>query len=219
MTQLNGPEILPVGGAGAVKKLVVLLHGYGSNGDDLIGLASEWQSVLPHTAFVAPHAPHSVPMTYNGFHWFNIWDRTPFQIEQDLRAVIPAVTDYITLQAARFGLGLEDVALVGFSQGTMLSLHVGLRAMPQVAGIIGYAGAMLTPETLLMEKGEKLPPSLLVHGLMDNVVPWTATQVAANMIQMAGGTVETLYRPTLMHSIDRDGVQAGANFLNNVLNA
>lgn len=211
---LSGPEILPAGGESSVTSLVVLLHGYGSNGDDLIGLAHEWKNALPHTAFVAPHAPTLLPNMYQAFQWFGIWDVTPWQIEQGLRDVAPQVVEYVKAQAKRFNLGLDRVVLIGFSQGTMLSLHVGLRDLPNgnlkgLAGIIGYSGAMISPETLAGEKINPMPPVLLVHGMMDHVVPWAASQMAADIITQQGGHVETMFRPTLVHSIDRDGIAAG----------
>lgn len=213
MTMLSGPEVLPPGGEGAVKKLVVFLHGYGSNGDDLISLADQWQPYFHDAAFVSPNAPTPVPGTYSGYQWFSIWDVTPWQIEQGLRNVTADVVAYVEAQVARFKLKLSDVVLVGFSQGTMLSLHVGLRALNGLAGVIGYAGAMVTPETLSAEKKDTLPPVLLVHGVMDNVVPWGASQLAADMIQKAGGTVDTVFRPMLMHSIDAEGLKAGLSAL------
>jgi phospholipase/carboxylesterase len=217
MTLLTGPELLPAGGEKAVKKLVIFIHGYGSNGDDLIGLAPYFKDALPNTAFLSPNAPSPVPNSYNGYQWFSIWDCTPWQIEQGLRNVTPALVDYITAQTQRFNLTMRDVALVGFSQGTMLSLHIGLRHINGLAGVIGYAGAMLTPETFSKEKQNPLPPVLLVHGMMDNVVPWAASQMAGEMIRTNGGTVETLFRPTLMHSIDNEGIAAGVRFLKNCL--
>lgn len=217
MTMLSGPEVLPAGGAAQVKKLVIFLHGYGSNGDDLIGLAPQLQHALPHTAFLAPHAPTALQQSYNGFQWFSIWDCTPWQIEQGLRTVTPLVVDYIKAQCIRFNVMPHDVALIGFSQGTMLSLHVGLRHFADLAGIIGYSGAMLTPESFPTEKQAKLPPVLLVHGIMDNVVPWGASQMAADVIRNGGGTVDTLFRPMLPHSIDADGIKAGVAFLQKVL--
>lgn len=210
MTMLSGPELLPAGGVESVRSLVVLLHGYGSNGDDLIGLAHEWTRDLPHTAFVAPHAPTALPQMHHAYQWFGIWDLTPWQIEKGLRDVAPQVVEYVRAQAARFKLGLDRVVLVGFSQGTMLSLHLGLRDLKGLAGIIGYSGAMISPETLATEKVTPMPPVLLVHGMMDNVVPWGATQMAADTITQQGGTVETIFRPMLMHSIDRDGMSAGS---------
>lgn len=213
MTLLSGPELLPQGGEAAVRKLVIFLHGYGSNGDDLIGLAPELKPSLPNTAFLAPNAPTPLQNMYGGYQWFSIWDCTPWQIEQGLRTVTPSVVDYIQAQCKRFNVTPADVALVGFSQGTMLSLHVGLRHVPGLAGVIGYAGAMLTPESFVGEKQASLPPVLLVHGIMDNVVPWGATQMAADMISHNGGQVETVFRPMLGHSIDGEGISAGIKFL------
>ncbi len=213
MTDLTGPELLPAGGVAAVKKIVIFIHGYGSNGADLLGLAPQLQSRLPNTAFLAPNAPTPLHNSYNGYQWFSIWDCTPWQIEQGLRTVTPLVVAYIKAQCARFNVTTKDVVLIGFSQGTMIALHLGLRHVADLAGIIGYSGAMLTPESFLTEKHKTLPPVLLVHGLMDNVVPWGASQLAADIIRNNGGTVDTLFRPMLPHSIDNEGIQAGITFL------
>jgi phospholipase/carboxylesterase len=217
MTQLSGPELLPAGGVAAVKKLVIFLHGYGSNGQDLIGLAPQLQRSLPNVAFLAPNAPTPLQNSYNGYQWFSIWDCTPWQIEQGLRTVTPSVVDYITAQCARFNVQTKDVVLIGFSQGTMLSLHIGLRHVAGLAGVIGYSGAMLTPESFMQEKQATLPPVLLVHGIMDNVVPWGASQLAADIIRNNGGDCETLFRPMLPHSIDNEGITAGIKFLQRCL--
>ncbi len=206
---LSGPELIPP----KVKQAVIFLHGLGSNGDDLLGLAPYMKDALPGTAFLAPNAPYSVPMLANGFQWFELWDRSPMQIEQGVRAAAPLIADFVETTAERFNIPVSKIALVGFSQGTMVSLHAGLRLIDGLAGIVGFSGAMMTPETLASEKLKKMPPVLLVHGMQDPVVPAFASQQAEMIIRMAGGDVEYVQRPFLVHSIDDAGIKECIEFL------
>jgi phospholipase/carboxylesterase len=212
MKSLSGPEIIPK----KVKQAVIFLHGLGSNGDDLLGLAPLMQDALPNTAFLAPNAPYAVPMIASGFQWFELWDRSPMQIEQGIRAAAPLIADYVEEIAERFDIPVSKIALVGFSQGTMVGLHAGLRVIDGLAGIVGFAGAMMTPETLHTEKLKKMPPVLLVHGMQDNVVPFFASQQAEMMIKLVGGTARFVQRPFLLHSIDNEGIKECIDFLQNV---
>ena len=212
MTTLSGPELLP---SGKVKQAVIFLHGLGSNGDDLLGLAPYLKDALPNTAFLAPNAPFPVPMLAGGFQWFELWDRSMNQIEQGVRAAAPLVADYVEEVQERFGLDASKIALVGFSQGTMVGLHAALRLIDGLAGIVGFSGAMMTPETLAAEKLRNLPPVLLVHGLQDTVVPAFASQQAEMFIKMLGGNVRYVARPFLVHSIDDAGIKECLTFLQN----
>lgn len=210
MTQkLSGPELLPTG---PVKHAVIFLHGLGSNGDDLIGLAPMLAQELPNTAFLSPNAPLEMPFATNGYQWFEYWDRTPIQILAGVANAVPMIVDYIHATAARFNIGLENIILCGFSQGTMMSLHVGLRKIAGLGGIVGFAGLMLSPETLALEKVGALPPVLLVHGLQDMVVPALASQQAELTLKMLGGNVKLVTRPMLQHSIDDVGIKEAILF-------
>ncbi|MDY0881220.1 alpha/beta hydrolase [Dongia soli] len=211
MLELQGPEQPPRSGA-APKKLVVFLHGYGSNGDDLISLAPYWAPLLPDAAFLSPNAPFPCEMSPYGFQWFSLDNRDMQMKLGGVKAAAGILDAFLDAQLARFGLQDKDLALVGFSQGTMMSLHVGPRRAKAVAGIVGYSGALIGPQEL-PEAVRARPPVLLVHGTADPVVPFDAMAQAEAALKSVDITVTTEIRPGLPHSIDEIGLQKGAAFL------
>jgi phospholipase/carboxylesterase len=210
MVDLQGPEQQPL--SGKARKLVVFLHGYGSNGDDLISLAPYWAKLLPEAAFVSPNAPFPCEMAPFGFQWFSLENRDPASKLAGVRTAAPILNAYLDQQLARLGLVEKDMALVGFSQGTMMSLFVGPRRTSGIAGIVGYSGALIGPQFLADEVRAK-PPVLLVHGMSDQVVPFDAMAQAASGLKAVGIDVTTEARPGLPHSIDEVGLQKGGAFL------
>jgi phospholipase/carboxylesterase len=214
---LSGPSHPPSSG-GKPRQLVILLHGLGANGNDLIGLAPVWSQLLPDAEFVSPNAPFPCDMAPYGFQWFSLQDRSPAMILAGVRAAAPALDAFIDDALATRGLAEKDLALVGFSQGTMMSLYVGLRRARAVAGILGYSGALIGAETLAVEVRSK-PRVMLVHGDADPVVPFQALALAERALEAAGVAVETLTRPGLAHGIDEEGLKAGGRFLKEVLTA
>jgi len=210
MIDLQGPEQQAL--AGKATKLVVFLHGYGSNGDDLIGLAPYWAQLLPEAAFLSPNAPFPCEMVPFGYQWFSLENRDPHVKLAGVRAAAPALDAFLDQQLTRFGLAEKDLALVGFSQGTMMSLHVALRRKTPLAGVVGYSGALIGAQVLAEEVRSK-PPVLLVHGMADPVVPFDAMAQAANGLKAQGVDVVTEARPGLPHSIDEVGLQKGGAFL------
>lgn len=211
---LSGPERLP----DTINSAIIFLHGLGSNGDDLLGLSPYFQKSMPHTAFLSPNAPYGVPMTYNGYQWFELWDRSTLQIEQGVRSAAPMISHYIEQTSHRFKIPTKKIILVGFSQGTMMALHTGLRVSSDLGGIVGFSGAMISPETLLDDKLASLPPVLLIHGLADPIVPAIASFQAEQTIRQSGGDVRYVQRPFLVHSIDDVGIQEAVSFSSNILN-
>lgn len=209
---LNGPTVAPKSG-GKAKQLVVFLHGYGSNGDDLISLAPFWADLLPDAEFISPNAPFPCAMNpFGGYQWFGLED---LNLANKLSGAQAAATILdATLDQALTERGLDEskLALVGFSQGTMMALHVGPRRAIAPAAIVGYSGALIAGELLPAELKSK-PPVLLVHGMADPVVPFPAMGAAAAALQAAGLAVETVARPGLPHSIDQDGLTRGGRFL------
>src|SRR5215475_5184662 len=162
MMDLSGPSQPPLSG-GKPKQLVVLLHGYGSNGDDLIGLAPFFAQALPEVEFLSPNAPFPCGMAPMGFQWFGFEDRTPDMMLGGVRLAAQILDRFLDAELAKRGLQDRDVALVGFSQGTMMSLHVGLRRARAVGGILGYYGSLIGADVLAADIKSK-PPVLLVHG-------------------------------------------------------
>lgn len=208
---LSGPEYGPASG-GRACSLVVLLHGIGADGNDLIGLVPHWAPVLPDTVFVSPHAPFPCDMAPFGRQWFSLADRAPPVLLEGARRAAPVLDSFLDAELARRGLSDDSLVLMGFSQGTMMALHVGLRRPRACAGILGYSGALLGAETLPAEIRAR-PPVLLVHGDMDPVVPFAAHAPAVQALRAAGIEVESVVRPGLGHGIDEEGVRLGARFL------
>jgi phospholipase/carboxylesterase len=215
LPKLNGPVHRPLSG-GKAKKLVLLLHGLGADGNDLIGLAPVWARLLPDAEFVAPNAPFPCDMAPYGFQWFSLQDRSPETILAGVRAAVPILDAFIDDLLAARGLAEKDLALVGFSQGTMMSLYVALRRERAVAGIVGYSGVLVGADTLAAEIRSR-PRVLLAHGDADPVVPYPALAAAERGLKAAGVPVETLTCPGLPHAIDEAGLKAGAKLLKDVL--
>jgi phospholipase/carboxylesterase len=172
MMELSGPSHPPLGG-GKPKQLVVLLHGYGSNGDDLIGLAPFFAQALPEAEFLSPNAPFPCEIAPFGFQWFGLEDRTPEMMLGGVRVAAQILEPFLDAELAKRGLTDRDLALVGFSQGTMMSLHVGPRRPNRIGGILGFSGSLIAPQ-LLVDEIRSRPPILLVHGTADQVVPFGA---------------------------------------------
>ena len=145
--ELDGPRLPPQAG-GKAKSLVVLLHGLGADGNDLISLAPLWARVLPNTAFVSPHAPFPCDMAPYGRQWFSLLDRTPARVLAGVQAAAPILDAFLDAELARHELPPERLALVGFSQGTMMSLFVAPRRPVAIAGVVGYSGALVGAELL-----------------------------------------------------------------------
>jgi phospholipase/carboxylesterase len=226
---LKGPMLMPT--SGTVTSAVVLLHGYGSNGDDLIGLAPYFARALPQTAFYSPNAPQMLDGGFmGGFQWFSLgmYDpdmmrRDPARMAETFKAFRRGATSsavqlnaYIDQILAYHALEPNRLALLGFSQGTMMSLHVGPRRDKQIAGILGYSGALTGADALDAEVKTK-PPVALVHGDADAVVPYAAMTASAQALKAAGIPCETHTVRGLQHSIDAEGAEFGAAFLKRVL--
>ena len=215
MTLIDGPRRHPAGG-GAARALVILLHGYGSDGDDLIGLAPYWAQALPDVAFVSPHAPFPCEMSPVGRQWFSLGDRSAAAMLAGTRTAADILNGFIDDELARLNLTADRMALVGFSQGTMMSLFVGPRRAQQIAGILGYSGRLIGADVLPAES-VTTPPTSLIHGAADDMVPIESLHLAVEGLAAAGIDAEHETRPGLGHSIDEVGLQIGLEFLQRVL--
>ena len=212
---LSGPSRPPASG-GRPSRLVILLHGLGADGNDLIGLAPYWAPLLPTAEFLSPNAPFPCDMAPYGYQWFSVQDRSPAAVLAGVQAAAPFLQAFIDDALAERGLDDADLALVGFSQGTMMSLFVGLRRASPVAGIVGFSGRLLAPELLADELGSR-PRTLLVHGTDDPLVPYESLAAAEAALESAGVPVETLTCDGIGHSIDENGLRRGGSFLKDVL--
>ena len=212
---LSGPSHPPHSG-GKAKRLVILLHGLGADGNDLIGLAPYWAPHMPDVEFLSPNAPFPCDMAPYGYQWLSARDPSPEGRLSGARAAATILDAFITDELAKRELTESSLALVGFSQGCMMSLFVGPRREKQIAGIVGYSGRLIAPDLFASEARSK-PPVLLVHGTEDPMVPYTSMAEAEAALKGAALPVETLTCPGIGHSIDGDGLQAGGRFLLQVL--
>ncbi len=208
MAELDGPRWGPKSG-GAARQLVVLCHGLGADGFDLIDLAPGWGAALPDAAFVAPDAPQPCDMGPMGRQWFSVADRAPARMEQGVRAAAQALDGFLDAELARLALPPDAYALMGFSQGAMTALFAGLRRAVAPRAILAFSGGLIAPETLAVELRNRAPV-LLVHGEDDDVVPITRSREAEQALKAAGVPVETLWCPGLPHGIDAAGISLGA---------
>lgn len=209
---LSGPRRGPV--SGDAKTMVILLHGYGADGNDLIGLADPLAPHMPDTVFLAPNAPEKCANNPFGYQWFPIpWldGSTEEAAMQSMAASVDLLNTYLDAVAVEEGIAASHTALIGFSQGTMMSLHVGLRRAEPYAGIVGFSGRLLAPERL----GEITvkPPVQLIHGDQDEMVPPSSMPEAASALTRAGVEVATHVSPGTGHGIAPDGLQVAFDAL------
>ncbi len=195
--------------------MVIFLHGYGSNGADLIGLVPFWRDALPHTVFLSPNAPQICPGAPGGFQWWDLADLSRAGRAAGVRQPAPQLNAYIDAQLDKYGLSEDRLALVGFSQGSMMALHVGPRRAA-LAGIIAYSGVLADPDALAVE-GRTKPPVLLVHGDADPMVPVAALSQAETVLTNLGFETSAHVCPGLGHGIDDAGLRLGGAFLAKVL--
>lgn len=208
---LSGPTA-PAASGGQPRQLVVMLHGVGADGQDLIDLAPYFARDLPDAEFLSPDAPFPYDMAPYGRQWFSLSDRRPDAIAAGVRATAPLVNRYLDEELARRGLADHALAMIGFSQGTMMALHVALRRMAPCAAVLGYSGMLAAADDLADEITAR-PPVLLVHGERDDVVPASAMPLAAAALTASGVPVETHLQPQLGHGVDEAGIASGRRFL------
>ncbi len=209
-SELDGPRLAPAAG-GPPRQLVVFLHGYGADGNDLIGLGREWAPLLPHAAFVSPNAPEPCGMAPMGCQWFDLSMGDMSIIGAGVKRAAPALDSFLDAELERQGLTAESLALVGFSQGTMMALSVGLTRKDKPTAIVGYSGALATVEEL--PAPGQAPAILLVHGDMDEVIPVEAMTMAREALGQAGLSVQWHVSIGIGHGIDGDGLRLGGQFL------
>lgn len=212
---VNGKSLAPRSGA-APKQIVVLLHGYGSSGSDMIALAPHWQEALPDALFLAPHAPQRCGMMGAGYQWWGLSGFAPAALAAGAASAAPAIDAFIDKKLAQYGLTEAELALIGFSQGTMMALHVGLRRKSAVAAVVGYSGMLTSIADLAKDFGHKNfpgPPVLLVHGSADPVVPVAALHMAESELKRLGVAVTSHVSFGVPHSVDPVGLRMGRDFV------
>ncbi|MEP3046739.1 MAG: dienelactone hydrolase family protein [Roseibium sp.] len=216
-TLLDGPRLQPSSG-GDAKRLVIFLHGYGADGADLIDLGRIWQTSLPNAAFIAPDAPEYLPFeALGGRQWFPLDKRSPEEYRVGAEAVQPLLDRFLDQELSKLGLDERSLALVGFSQGSMMTLQAGLRRRLSPAALIAYSG--LLPGLDRLSDIDTQSPVLLIHGDEDDVVPAYHLQGAEMALKAAGVSVEAHIISGLGHSIDERGLALGGRFLANAFAA
>ncbi|MEM8854312.1 MAG: alpha/beta fold hydrolase [Pseudomonadota bacterium] len=206
MTPLSGPRRPPASGTPPTS-IVVFLHGYGADGSDLIALADVFARALPGTLFLSPDAPGMTPM--GGREWFPLTMRDPSEYRRGVEAAAPHIHTFLDAELARYSLDESRLALVGFSQGTMMALAVAYKRPRPVAAVVGFSGLSADPEP-----ADLVPaPTLLVHGTADEVLPAGLTLQAAQTLGGAGVPVEWHLRPGLGHGIDQEGLAMAGDHL------
>ncbi len=198
------------------EQLVILLHGLGADGQDLIGLAPILAEFLPHAVFVSPDAPYRCDMAPMGYQWFSLQEWTTESILRGVQQAAPVLDSFITGQIEDHGVTAAKTALLGFSQGSMMSLYAGPRYPEKLAGVVGFSGALIWEDNPDLAALHKIPIHL-VHGDADTVVPPSAYQHAREALEVSGFTVTGGMTPGLAHNIDEAGIKGAAAFLKRVL--
>jgi phospholipase/carboxylesterase len=220
--KLTGPRLEAKGGT--AKQLVVFLHGYGADGNDLIELGQHWRSILPDAAFVSPHAHERCAGAPMGRQWFPLSAARGVDdarsAEDRLRgaeAAKPVIDAFLDEELAKLGLDESRLALCGFSQGAMMALHVGLRRRRAPAAIVGFSGLLIGPERLVEARARdgrgEPPPILLIHGDQDPMIPVEAMFVAAEQLAAAGIPAQYHLSMGVGHGIDNGGLRHAGLFL------
>ena len=210
MAELQAVRWGPASGRPA-RQLIVICHGLGATGQDLIDLAPQLGASLPDAAFAAPDAPEVYDGGPPGRQWWAIGDRDPARTANGAAYARAALDNFIDAELVQLGLPPDAYALVGFSQGAMMVLFTGLRRAAAPRTIVAYSGALVAPGRLAERANSA--PVLLVHGLADDVVPAFRSDDAAAALKLAGVPVELVFIPRVGHTIDPAGVQAGAGML------
>jgi phospholipase/carboxylesterase len=213
--ELNGPRLNPQ--SGPAQQLVVFLHGYGADGNDLIDIGRAWQQYLPHAAFVSPHASEPCGQAATGRQWFPLTFRDPNERWIGVNKAAPLLDRLLDAELQRHQLPPSALALVGFSQGTMMALHVGLRRAAAPAAIVGYSGVLVLPPDVdpdsFAASIKSRPPVLLVHGDRDDLIPAQALFQATQGLAALDVPAEWHLSAGVGHGIDAEGLRHGGEFL------
>jgi len=217
VNELNVKEKIP--SSGAVKKIVIFLHGYGADGADLFSLSEPLSEQLPDCFFASPDAPRKCGASPFGYEWFPIPDIDGSTIPDMMQALASSEKLIIKLidgYKNRFGLDYSDIILLGFSQGCMISLNIGLRQLNDLGGIVGISGRLLMPESLEENKKEGYPPVILIHGDADDVVPISLMHDAEKALNKLNVNYSTHVSKNIGHGIAPDGLSKALEFMKNI---
>tara|TARA_Y200000002_G_scaffold62577_1_gene47715 strand:+ start:832 stop:1494 length:663 start_codon:yes stop_codon:yes gene_type:complete len=215
--ELNVKEKIPT--SGSVKKVIIFLHGYGADGADLFSLSEPLSEQLPHCFFASPDAPRKCGASPFGFEWFPIPDIDGSTFPDMMKALASSEKLIIKLidgYKKRFSLEYQDIVLLGFSQGCMISLNIGLRQLNDLGGIVGISGRLLMPESLEERKEGSYPPVILIHGDADEVVPISSMHDAEKVLNKINVNFSTHTSKNIGHGIAPDGLAKALEFIKNI---
>lgn len=211
--RLSGPMLAPASGK-PPRHAVILLHGYGSDGTDLIGLGQIWAPRFPEAVFLSPNAPEECALNPSGYQWFalDLAQEAEARRIAGAAAARPVLLQFLDDFWRQTGLGPEATVLAGFSQGAMMALHTGLSLDRRLAGIVAFSGALLPPESFPQPEPLR-PPVTLIHGEFDPVVQPDESRRAARLLKEAGYDATLHISPGIGHSIASDGLAAAEAFI------
>ena len=215
LPDLIGPEAEPASG-GPAKQLILFVHGYGADGNDLISLTQYFANVAPDAAFLSPNAPYRCDGSPHGYQWYDVWMQDRDERLGAIRSTAAIFDNFIDQQLDRRGLTEKSLVLIGFSQGTMMSIFTAPRREKAVSGIVGYSGRMEAPN-LLKDEIKSKPPVVMIHGDSDELLAVSEMETAAAALKECGVEIDTHVRPGLGHGIDEQGIRIGLEFVKNAL--
>ena len=212
---LSGPAMRPASG-GKAKQLIVLLHGLGADGEDLFGLTRELAPSFPNACFISPNAPYRCDMAPYGYQWFSMLDRNPSVMYEGMLLAAPILNAFLDEALEDLELKPNKLAVIGYSQGSMMALHVAPRRAVPIAGVVGLSGGVMSAEHLGKEIQSR-PPICLIHGDADQVVPYSLMGASEKILKSLDVPVVTHTRAGLGHGIDTEGLELTIAFLKQVL--
>ena len=195
-----------------IDRAIILLHGWGADAADLIELAPAIAAACPQALVIAPDAPQVCSASPQGRQWFPLDGDDRNAIDNGPMIAQPNLTKLIELVQQDYAIKSDKIWLMGFSQGAMMALYVGLRLPSEIGGIIGFSGAMLAPERLAAEITAR-PPCLLIHGKKDEVVPFQALELAEAVLKNNGVMIEAVAEDTIGHEISPEGFRRAIEFI------
>ena len=208
---ISGPIIEPSSG-NSPKQMIIFVHGYGADGNDLIGLANYFQSTLPEAIFLSPHAPEACSMNPSGYQWFDLTSTDPAVLWSKILVAADHLNEFIDSKLLEYNIAEENLALIGFSQGTMMSLHVSLRRKNTMAAVLGFSGRLIGADLLKDDLISK-PSIYLIHGDQDPMVPYQESLTAEKVLKEYSVDIKTHISEHTQHSIAEDGLRIGVDFL------
>ncbi|MEQ9116017.1 MAG: dienelactone hydrolase family protein [Rickettsiales bacterium] len=213
---LNGPEIAPRSG-NSPKNLVIFMHGVGADGENISDICNVLNRCVPDTHFLCPNGPFHYDMGMGGYQWFSLQDRTESVLLEGINKALPKVNEYIDYHLNKFNLTDDNLAIMGFSQGCMMALHLGLRRPNPPACVIGFSGALVGGEWLKTQKTNS-PPIVMAHGDQDQVVELHRMEQSVQILETMNKDIEPHIFKGLAHGMNEDSLTLAADSLKKHLN-